>query len=153
MSHYSRVTTVIKSRAALVQALVDMGFKQSDIRVSDQAQQLQGYQGDKREQKANVILPRKAVGGASNDIGFELTEDGTYVAHVSDYDRGNSSAQSKKSEYNKGTGSGYNQSWLDAMTMRYSRHALAEEAEENGMWIDEEIYVDGQLHISITDGT
>ena len=65
-----------------------MGFKAEQVEDHEEAQNLYGYQGDKRAQKANIIVRRKYVGGSSNDIGFEKKEDGTYAAIISDYDRG-----------------------------------------------------------------
>jgi len=50
-------------------------------------QQLEGYQGDKRKQTANVIIPRSQVGGASNDLGWMVEPSGT-KQFVSDYDKG-----------------------------------------------------------------
>ncbi|MCD6435227.1 MAG: DUF1257 domain-containing protein, partial [Clostridiales bacterium] len=47
---------------------------------------LEGYRGDKREQKAHIIIPRKQVGGASNDVGFEKTECG-FKLHASAFDK------------------------------------------------------------------
>lgn len=60
-----------------------MGYKPV---VHKEAQKLEGYQGDKRKQKAHIIIPRKQVGGSSNDVGFEKTKKG-YTLHASEYDR------------------------------------------------------------------
>jgi hypothetical protein len=50
-------------------------------------QQLIGYIGDRRTQKAEVIVRRKFVGGSSNDIGFARDgETGNFSAIISDYD-------------------------------------------------------------------
>jgi hypothetical protein len=64
--------------------------------VHNEAQNLYGYQGDKREQTAEIIIRRKYVGGAANDIGFKLQSDGTYQAIISDYDRTRYGAQFMK---------------------------------------------------------
>jgi len=53
--------------------------------VSKEAKNLYGYQGDKRDQKAHIILPRKQVGSASNDVGFERVKKG-FICHASQYD-------------------------------------------------------------------
>ncbi len=50
-----------------------------------EAQSLEGYRGKKRSQKAHIIIPRKQVGGLSNDVGFEKVGKG-YVLHASAYD-------------------------------------------------------------------
>jgi len=53
--------------------------------IHEEAKSLRGYQGDKRSQKANIIIPRKQVGKASNDVGFERV-DGGFVLHASQFD-------------------------------------------------------------------
>lgn len=60
-----------------------MGYKPT---VHSTPKQLEGYHGDLRKQKAHIIIPRKQVGGASNDVGFEKVGD-NYVTHASAYDR------------------------------------------------------------------
>ena len=54
--------------------------------ISEKAKNLYGYQGDKRPQKAHIIIPRKQVGGVSNDVGFERVKKG-FTLHASEYDR------------------------------------------------------------------
>lgn len=54
--------------------------------------QLRGYKGDLRKERAHVVVPQQIVnaylgGGASNDLGFERQQDGTYSAVVSAYDK------------------------------------------------------------------
>jgi len=55
------------------------------------AKHLYGYMGDRREQVANIIIPKSQVGSASNDVGFQRTSDGKYIMHVSEYDRSSKS--------------------------------------------------------------
>ncbi len=73
----------IDDKDCLVKALEEMGYTPV---VSEEAKNLYGYQNDKREQKAHVIIPRKQVGGASNDVGFENVE-GKWKMHLSEYDQ------------------------------------------------------------------
>jgi hypothetical protein len=51
-------------------------------KVNDVAQNLYGYLGDKREQKAHIIIPRSQITSASNDIGLEKVGK-TYIIHTS----------------------------------------------------------------------
>ena len=51
------------------------------------ATNLYGYTGDRRAQVANIIIRKKHVGAASNDIGFIKTADGKYELIISEYDR------------------------------------------------------------------
>ena len=82
MSEYHVVETEFKDQEVLIEALTEMGFKPQ---VHTTAHNLQGYQGDQRNQKAHIILPRKQVGGASNDVGFENVN-GKFTCHASQYD-------------------------------------------------------------------
>lgn len=72
--------------------------------VHKEAQQLEGYHGDKRKQKAHIIIPRAQVGGASNDIGFEKQADGKIIAHISNFDSGH-----------------YDQKWLTKIKAKYAK--------------------------------
>ena len=85
MSHYVDVTLEIKDEKALVLALERLGFK-GHVEIYKEAQNLYGYKGDMRPQKAHVILRQQYVGRLSNDIGFERQADGRYHAHISEYD-------------------------------------------------------------------
>jgi hypothetical protein len=87
MSEYVVCETMLRDKDVLIDALMDMGISNGHIEVHDVAKSLVGYKGDSRSQKAHVIIRRKHVGGASNDIGFEKCEDGSYKAWVSDYDK------------------------------------------------------------------
>jgi len=84
MSHYSRGPLVCEDRACLIQALEEMGFHPE---YHDEPQRLVGFQGDRRADKAHVIIRRAEVGHASNDIGFFFSADGTCEALISDYDK------------------------------------------------------------------
>ena len=47
---------------------------------------LYGYQGDKRAETAQIVVRRKFIGSASNDLGFQKTDNG-YVPVISEYDQ------------------------------------------------------------------
>lgn len=59
-----------------------MGYKPT---IHSDAIPLHGYRGDKRKQKAHIVIPRSQVGGMSNDVGFERVKKG-FVLHASAYD-------------------------------------------------------------------
>lgn len=84
MSAYSEIKTEFKDGELLIEALKTMGFTPTNCIGNPQS--LEGYQGDRRQQKADIIIPRSQVGGASNDLGFIKGPDGTYKAVISDYD-------------------------------------------------------------------
>lgn len=81
----------------------------------DKPVQLEGYHGDKREQKAEIVLPRRSVGSASNDIGFAKQSDGSYKAIISDFDR-----------------SKHNDKWLGTLTKNYATKKVMKEAKNSG---------------------
>ena len=102
MSHFSEFHIKLNDEKSLIAALESMGFK-GKIEIYQTLQPLYGYQGDIREQKAHIIIRKKYVGSASNDIGFERMADGTYRVWISDYDKGK-----------------YNQKWLDTLITKYT---------------------------------
>lgn len=129
MSHFTTVKTRIVETDALVKALADVGF--SSVEVHEMAQHLYGYQGDVRRQTAEVIVRRKFVGRASNDIGFKGNAEGVYDAIISGYDR-----------------SKFNDKWLSSLTHRYAYHAARDKLQQQGFdMISEETNADGQVHL------
>jgi len=85
MSHYVDIETEIQNQGALIRALERLGFK-NKIEIHSIPQNLYGYQEDLRKQKANIIIRRKYVGINANDIGFEKTSNGRFIAHISEFD-------------------------------------------------------------------
>ena len=131
MSHFTCIKTQIKNVDALLKALQDMGFNK--VETHDTAQHLYGYQGDVREQIAEVIIRRKYIGVSSNDIGFQRQEDGQFEAIISEYDR-----------YK------YSQQWLNNLTGRYAYHTLVAAATSQGFTIEEEeTLVDGTVRVVV----
>ena len=82
MSEFHVLELSFKDEKCLIEVLKEMGYKPKIVK---QAQNLYGYQGDVRSQKAHIIIPRSQVGSASNDVGFERTSEG-YTLHISEYD-------------------------------------------------------------------
>lgn len=83
ISEFHVIEVLFKDEGILVQSLKEMGYKPD---IYEKAINLRGYQGDKREQKAHIVVSRKQVGRASNDIGFERKKTGGFVLHASAYD-------------------------------------------------------------------
>lgn len=87
MSKYVQCETEIMNEKALIKALEEMGYKREILRFGKNMR-LEGYQGDKRAETADIIIPRKHVRSAANDIGFKKQADGTFKVIVSQYDLG-----------------------------------------------------------------
>lgn len=123
MSHFAEIELKMQGDAeAIVRALCDMedvyGNKQfcrSQIEVHEERQNLFGYQGDMRAQKAHLIIRRQNVGSASNDLGFEKKADGSWAFHVSNYDS-----------------SRYNADWQKRLLSKWGVQKVGLEAERSG---------------------
>ena len=126
MSHFTKCRTKISDQSALVKALSDLGYK--TVEVNETATNLYGYQGDKRDQVAEVIIRRKHVGGSSNDIGFKRQEDGTFEAIISEYDQGR-----------------HNAKWLKSLNQRYAYQKVTKELEEMGYEVGQVTTENGKL--------
>ena len=83
MSQFATIQTTIKDGKLLVQCLKEMGYSVEE----GHNLKLHGYLGDTRPQTADIVIRRKHLGSASNDIGFRKVGD-AYQLIISDYDRG-----------------------------------------------------------------
>ena len=75
--------TVFKDRRLLLAALADLGYAEVE---EGEALPLFGYQGDRRPETAELVVRRRHLGPASNDLGFARTPDG-FVPIISEYDQ------------------------------------------------------------------
>ena len=103
----------------ILKALKDMSFDK--VEVHNNPQSLIGYEGLRRKQKAEIIIRKKYVGFASNDIGFRKNADGRYEAVISEFDRET-----------------YNKRWLDQLSQRYAYHVARDKMTEKGFDLIEE---------------
>ena len=131
MSHYVELTTQIKDRKALVSALERMGFKDK-VEVHDTAQNLYGYQGDVRPQKAHVIIRRQHIGPSSNDVGYEKGSDGFFRAHISEFD-------SAKGAYHTRTDAVCTDEWQEKVGTWYGVECAKYELENQGLSYKEDL--------------
>jgi hypothetical protein len=120
------VRTTLRDAGLLTVALAELGYQ--DVEVHDDPQALYGYRGDARPQRAEIIVRRKHVGRASNDIGFARQPDGTFEAIISEYDRNQ-----------------HGQQWLARLAQAYGHAAALKYAEDHGY--------DVQADVAERDGT
>jgi len=136
VSHYTRTTTRLSSEIALVAALAAMGFP--DVECHEQPATLYGYRGDARRDRANVIIRRKHIGGASNDVGFARTPDGDFVAIISEFDARH-----------------FDANWLRQLAVEYARATVNEFAAQN-RWSfagTPEVEEDGTVRLTLRRST
>ncbi len=74
---------VFKDRRLLIAALADLSYDKIE---EGERLSLFGYRGDQRPETADIVVRRRFVGSASNDLGFTLTDRG-YVPIISEYDQ------------------------------------------------------------------
>lgn len=109
MSAYLQLLTPMTDQECLLEALADLGFDGSKVEVHATPQHLVGYGGDRRAQVAHVIIRRRNVGAASNDVGFLASPTG-FQAFVSGYDHPRFGA-----------------GWLSHLGGRYQVHSAAKQ--------------------------
>ncbi len=76
-------SAAFKDRECLLKALRECGYAETE---EGEALSLYGYYGDRRPETAQIVVRRKFIGAASNDLGFQKTESG-YVPVISEYDQ------------------------------------------------------------------
>lgn len=131
MSHFTSIQTEIRQVEYLTKALADLGF--DCVEVHEFPTPLYGFEGDVREEFAEVIVRRKFISSRSNDIGFKRQGDGTFRAVISDYD-------SRE----------YSLSWIQQLTQRYAYHTLIGTAPVQGFTVEEEeVLEDGTIRVVI----
>lgn len=113
MSAYHQYETQMKDPECITKALEDLGLHPT---LHQDAVPLEGYHGDKRKETAEIVVPRKQVGSASNDIGLKKQADGTYKLIVSQYDRHR-----------------YGKAWEKKLTLRYGEHKAMKLAKKQGL--------------------
>jgi hypothetical protein len=74
---------VFRDRLLLLASLTELGF--AEIEEGDDLP-LYGYHGDRRSETASLVVRRRHIGSASNDLGFARTADG-YFPVISEYDK------------------------------------------------------------------
>ena len=149
MSEYIQVKT--KMMAAhldcLVKALGDLEpewAKPGVIEVHQgQGDLLKTYVGsDQRGQRANVIVRRRWVGSASNDVGFAVQPDGSIASVIGDFDRG---AGHYTSHWGRCGGD-----WLNRLTQHYAYRVAEKQAAKAGMSVSKEVQKDGSWRVVLT---
>lgn len=114
VSSYTQQQTQMTNATILCKVLKAKGIK--EVQHHEKAINLEGYHGDKRKDTAEIVIPRKVVGSASNDIGFKKAADGTFQAIISQYDSGK-----------------YNAKWLTEVKKDYAEEAVKDKAKTAGL--------------------
>lgn len=116
MSAYHTQSTCFEDEECLLKSLGEHGYERHMIEVHNEPQTLIDYCGKPRPQKAHIIIRRKFVGGAANDVGFIRGANGKFEAIISSYDS-----------------SKHNAKWMTGLTKTYAEHALIKQAPRLGL--------------------
>ena len=84
MSKFTRVNVKFTNIDALKVAIEALGY---DYEYNAAGIALYGYQGDRRDVTADLVVRRDRFGRSSNDLGFRQNPDGTIDVIISEYDR------------------------------------------------------------------
>lgn len=77
MSAYITLLTPMTDRECLLHALADVGFGPDKVEVHAEPTCLDGYQGDRRTQKAHLVIRKQHLSAASNDLGVRRHSHGS----------------------------------------------------------------------------
>ncbi len=113
MSKYEELRTVLSDEHFLVEGLRELGYNPE---VSREGLSLYGYLGDERPEKAHIVIRRRQLDSASNDIGFARDASGVYRALISEYDRG----------------IGFDDAWLGRVAQTYKERQTMTVAKSKG---------------------
>jgi hypothetical protein len=113
MSKYNEMQTVLSHEGYLIETLREMGYAPE---VCAEGAALFGYMGDERSERAQIVIRRRQLDSASNDIGFRRDESGVYRAIISEYDRG----------------IGFNEAWLGRIAQAYKERQTMAVAKAKG---------------------
>jgi Protein of unknown function (DUF1257) len=134
MSEYAQYEGEYLDKECLVNALVEQGYAKEHIEVHEQPQQLIDYHGqathylDPTGDKAEIIVRRKHVGGAANDLGFKKQENEKYAPVISNYDTGK-----------------HNTKWLSGLKDRYHEQVATKQARKMGLKLKSRTVVNGKV--------
>ena len=131
MSEYCVVQLEVTDKEILTKALSELGYK---YEVHSKPVSLYGYQGDVRPEQANIVIRRKNLGSAANDIGF-LKEGKKYKMIISEFD--------KTAAHSDGL--------LNKLKQVYSKHKILKQVEKMGYKIsNQKVDANGRLRIRIS---
>ena len=136
MSMYCSIQTQFKHLPALIASLQETkNWTKEQIEIHAEPQTLYGHHGDARKEDAHIIIRRKNIGSASNDIGFLRNPDGTYQAIISEYDKRQ----------------GYGDKFIAQLKQNYAYHTIKSQQELRGRSVHREKFKNGKQRITISN--
>jgi transcription termination factor Rho len=149
MSHFTKLKTQIKDKQALLLALNEMGFTKEQIELYDKPVKLEGYEANGgADHRAEIIVRKKHLANAYNDIGFRRQADGSYEAALSDMEMSNRSAA--RNAITKGL-TCFGKDWMQKLNQRYALQTIKLQAQRLGYMNPQvEESADGEIFVTVT---
>jgi len=133
MSEYVLVNCEYNDPGCIKASLKELGYEYEE---HTEAKGLVGYEGRVRKQKANIIVRKKYVGSAANDVGFKRKPNGEYELIISEYD----SRKGSKSATN----------FLEELKQIYAKHKNLKQLKKLGTTISSvKKTTDGRIKIKV----
>ena len=139
MSHFVEVKTEYKDQKCLALALKEIF---GNVEVCEQPKALIGWHGDDRSKlvsdnpnyapACHLIVRRKFIGSASNDIGFRHSGDGKWSAYISAFDKTDNSVR------------------IGQIAQQYAKQVTIKTAKIKGYSVQEEKLKDGQVKLTLS---
>jgi hypothetical protein len=143
MSHFVECRKEFRDPQALVAALVECGFEESQIEIHQEVVPLFGYQGDNRPQKGHIVIRRQHVGSGANDVGWERQPDGTYRAWISEFDAGVGRYSNRKETAR------FNEAMQDRIKQEYAYQVIHRQQRALGRSVQRERLPSGEIEVLI----
>lgn len=133
MSEYHQVSVEFHDEESLVSALKETNSNYNPT-IHEEAVHLYGYHGDKRKEKANIVIPRNQISSASNDVGFLKKKDGSYEMIVSEYDQSYT----------------WNKEFVNKLKQNYAKNVIVKNSKKMKHKIrSQQIQADGSIKIKV----
>lgn len=132
MSKYKAIETAFTSREQLIAAIKECYGDVVEVHEVGKGVNLFGYSGDRRQEKADIIVRRAHIEDAANDLGFVTREDGKIDVVISEFDQTSVAA-----------------SMVRNVTQTYAVNGAIAAAKKKGLKVAEKTRVNGKVYVKL----
>jgi hypothetical protein len=132
MSKYKVIKTTFTDVDLLLEAIEAVGVP-CEVAPPGELLPLYGYRGDRRPERANVVIRRRNISVGANDVGFAVQPDGSIGTIISEFD-----------SHSRG------QRMVNSITQQYAVLNVTRLAEAGGYTVCQEKDGVGAVHLRLT---